>query len=290
MKENKDFDSINIDVEEIIIGKDVTDVPPVLSFLNKFKRIVVEEGNKYFKSINGVLYSVDGVYLLKYPQCKEGKKFIIPKEVKYISDYAFSDCKFLTDIEIHKNMLSFGIDVFKFTPLSNVIIEDINAFARCAFGTSIFNKKTQLYVDSPPAGVIHLNSRIELHTSYVSPNAFENLQLKVVILNNVNSIGDDAFKNCNIEDCNVYADSTDLKKHCFFGNPKMKLIINSSKVRLISPFDSLERLYLMEKSLTVGEINFSCDIFCRMNKFLNKPEEFILPEVNREVLIDIYGR
>ena len=56
-----------------------------------FKEFVVEDGNKAFKDIDGVLYSKDGKRLVSYPACKEGTSYEIPEGVEYIDELAF-DC------------------------------------------------------------------------------------------------------------------------------------------------------------------------------------------------------
>lgn len=55
-----------------------------------FKEFVVEDGNKAFKDIDGVLYSKDGKRLVSYPACKEGASYEIPEGVEYIDELAFS--------------------------------------------------------------------------------------------------------------------------------------------------------------------------------------------------------
>ena len=58
----------------------------------KLKAIIVDNNNKHFRSIDGILYSKDKLHLLKYPPMKEGKAFTIPSHVKGINIGAFTDC------------------------------------------------------------------------------------------------------------------------------------------------------------------------------------------------------
>lgn len=58
-----------------------------------FKEFVVEDGNKAFKSEDGILYSKDGKRLLCYPANKEGASFEVPEGVIYIDELAFNSSR-----------------------------------------------------------------------------------------------------------------------------------------------------------------------------------------------------
>ena len=69
-------------------------------------QIDVKKNNKYYKSVDGVLYSADMTTLIYCPRAKVGK-FRIPKKVKYIADFAFYNCNQI-EVILHKNILSIG--------------------------------------------------------------------------------------------------------------------------------------------------------------------------------------
>ena len=62
------------------------------------KSIKVSEKNRYYKSIDGVLYTKDGKVLLAYPAGKKQKEFRIPKGVKYIASGAFMEADYLEKV------------------------------------------------------------------------------------------------------------------------------------------------------------------------------------------------
>ena len=62
------------------------------------KSIEVSEKNRYYKSIDGVLYTKDGEVLLAYPSGKKQKGFRIPKGVKYIASGAFMKANYLEKV------------------------------------------------------------------------------------------------------------------------------------------------------------------------------------------------
>ena len=60
------------------------------------KTIIVDKQNKELKSENGILFTKDGAYLLKYPAKKAGKEYSIPNNVKSICYGAFGHCELET--------------------------------------------------------------------------------------------------------------------------------------------------------------------------------------------------
>lgn len=110
-------------IKEIVLGVNVEDYDDYSStpMLEKF---TVKDGNKFYKSVGGVLYSADGKILYRYPCAKSGDyriengteiiyafsfaesggltSVIIPATVKDISGYAFYYCTRLRDIEFEE--------------------------------------------------------------------------------------------------------------------------------------------------------------------------------------------
>ena len=60
------------------------------------KTIIVDKRNKELKSENGILFTKDGAYLLKYPAKKEGKEYSIPDNMDFICYGAFAHCELET--------------------------------------------------------------------------------------------------------------------------------------------------------------------------------------------------
>ena len=60
------------------------------------KSIIVDKRNKELKSENGILFSKDGAYLLKYPAKKDGKEYSIPDNMEFICYGAFAHCELET--------------------------------------------------------------------------------------------------------------------------------------------------------------------------------------------------
>ena len=61
------------------------------------------EGNTYFKSVDGVLYTIDGATLIKYPAKSQNTIFYLPAEVTSIGEYAFQGSLYLEEVVISHN-------------------------------------------------------------------------------------------------------------------------------------------------------------------------------------------
>ena len=74
--------------------------------------IIVNEGNKYYKSIDGNLYTKDEKTLIQYAIGKQDKSFIVPDSVTSIGKYVFYNCTGLTSVEIPDSVTSIGESAF----------------------------------------------------------------------------------------------------------------------------------------------------------------------------------
>lgn len=83
-------------IETVYIGKDVTELTgETFTHLRALKKFEVDENNKSFCAVDGVLYTKDMTTLLCCPVAYEGgKEFVVPETVTTIGRSAFSDCKF----------------------------------------------------------------------------------------------------------------------------------------------------------------------------------------------------
>lgn len=104
------------------IGAEKLELPASLTELESFSiygenmtEVVVGEGNTYFKTVDGVLYSADGKKLILYPGGKQGETFTSPAGTETIGAGSFNNNYFL-----RKVIFSEG-----------VVLLEPNAFNRC---------------------------------------------------------------------------------------------------------------------------------------------------------------
>lgn len=78
----------------------------------ELNNIIVDEDNKYFKAVDGVLFDYEKSILKKYPAKKNGTSYIIPYGVKRIGQYAFTCCENLENIIIPDTVTSIYFHAF----------------------------------------------------------------------------------------------------------------------------------------------------------------------------------
>ncbi len=73
----------------------------------------VSPESKRFKAVDGVVYSIDMKKLIKYPQKKKDKEFIVPSGVKEIASEAFQCCFYLERIVLPEGIENIGSSAFE---------------------------------------------------------------------------------------------------------------------------------------------------------------------------------
>ena len=71
-------------------------------------KIIVDNNNQFYCSIDGVLFDKNVIQLIGYPRNKNNIIYDIPDSVTSIGDYAFSYCTRLTSITIPDSVISIG--------------------------------------------------------------------------------------------------------------------------------------------------------------------------------------
>lgn len=108
------YDSATTD-GKLYIEPDIRIIAEMDDFLNidtcedyYVTEIITNQENKYFKSVDGVLYSKDMKTLVRYPFANKRESFKIPDGVEKIAPYAFSNCLFLKKIYIPTTINEIG--------------------------------------------------------------------------------------------------------------------------------------------------------------------------------------
>lgn len=178
----------------------------VFFLCDKLKSINVSSSNKYFSSIDGVLYSKDKKTLIAYPEGK-GSSYSIPNGVTSIGDDAFSYQDGLSSVTIPNSITSIGSGAFynckgltSVTIPSSVTSIGSSAFNGCKGLTSLTISNGVKSIGggafSYCSGLTSVNTPSSV--TNIGGNAFAgcNGLSSLTISNGVTSIGDRAFSGC----------------------------------------------------------------------------------------------
>ncbi|MDE7280355.1 MAG: leucine-rich repeat protein, partial [Ruminiclostridium sp.] len=119
------------------------------------KSIIVDENNKDYSSVDGVLFTKNKGALLQYPLGKTDTSYSIPDSVKYIGDEAFCGCTYLNSVEIPNNVENIFINAFSnCTSLVSVIIysDKITSFGESYISSWIYEREV---FDNCPALTVY---------------------------------------------------------------------------------------------------------------------------------------
>ena len=212
--------------------------------------INVATGNKYYSSVNGILFNYDKTSLHSYPAGKKGSSYSIPKSVTNIVKGAFSSSANLTSVTIPDGVTSIGGWAFdNCTSLINVTIPGSTTemgdhiFDGCSSLTSValpdgiecidegtFNNCVNLKNVTIPNSVIIINNTafanctslksitIPAGTKSIGESSFSGCSglTSITIPDSVTTVGRYAFDDCtNLASVNILGDLIDINSYTF---------------------------------------------------------------------------
>ena len=255
-------------LEKIYIGSGVEDISGSPFYFEieglpciQLKNIEVSKDNKYFTSVDGVLFSKDMTRLIQYPYGKTQKEYTVPDSVTYIHPGAFRYCNGITKLTIGK-----GITVIDFIMLfGNDNIETVvlpNTLTKLDCGA--FKYSGIKYIDIPDS-VTYLGSEAMTGCSRLETI---NIGKGVSYIDNC-AIGSDVLKAVNVDRENKYFTSEngvlyskDKTELCIYPvNAEGKVYRIPDSVKVIRPgaigdSNYLEKIYVGEKTEKIGNGNF----------------------------------
>ena len=211
------------------------------------KSIIVDENNKIYADIDGVLFTKDKSTLIYCPEGKEGS-FVIPDNVTNIWDGAFHDCSLIREISIPNSVTSIGTLTFgECTSLSSVKIPNTItsigaiAFRNCTSLTSIIIPDS---VTSIGGGAFYGCTAL---ASITIPNSVATIKheafygctalASIIIPDSVTSLGNYAFYGCTALASITIPDSvTSLGNYAFYGCTALASVTISNNITLIDDY------------------------------------------------------
>lgn len=164
-------------------------------FCENLTAINVDPANRYYASIDGVLFDKEMTKLIQYPISKAGS-CVIPGTVTTICDFAFYTCKSLTSVTIPKSVTSIGyVALSGCDSMKAIYVDSGNSKFASADGV-LFNKDMTVLLQYP--GGKTAAYKIPGTTKYVGELAFASSVglTEITIPQSITYIGYGAFIEC----------------------------------------------------------------------------------------------
>ena len=165
-------------------------------YMTSVENFIVAEGNSYFKSVDGVIYSKDGKTLVCYPCEKKADNYVVPDGVTKIDQFACSSAAIKT-ITLPSSLKTIEYNAFSESDLESVEI---------------------------PNGVTEIKDAAFAYCS--------SLYLSIVIPGSVKSIGENAFTGCFAEEIILGEGIESIGKNAFCSNDFSEIVIPATVTKL----------------------------------------------------------
>ena len=258
----------NISVEEFNIPENVESIAATFISSSNLSRINVDSNNKYFTSVDGILFDKDSTRLIKYPENRDGNSYEVPNTVKTIDANAFISCKNLQTIVIADSVEKIGDSAFDGSKLKTINLgggitnisnkpfygawnlTNINVITENDKYESengiLFNKGKTILIKYPPAIINGEVYEIPNTVVEIGPQSFYRSQIKnVIIPSSVKKIGSESFFQCyNLEEVNLPEGLERIEWRALYGCLKIKTIVVPSSVTFIDggAFNNMGRI------------------------------------------------
>ncbi len=192
----------------------VSSIPITDDLFDNISEFIVDEKNKFYKSIDGVLYDKDVTILYRFPAAKTGCDYIAPKTLKCVESYAFKNVVGLGTVEF-RSEVKFSYLCFYKASFNKLVAENIPRALIDYFGG---NNKAYCSNDLKTLVLTNQTSDIPDYFAY-------NCSLESVSINGtIKSVGVYAFKMNEITELVLPDSVKELKKGSFNQCVKLSVV------------------------------------------------------------------
>lgn len=250
----------NTKIETLHLGEFVEYADGAFMNCPNLKEVTVDKNNEVFYTDKNALYSVFEWYddyeeieyredsLVYYFGKNTAESFTVSKNVNYISDYAFYNCKTLKHINM-PDVFFIGAKAFANSSLESFDLK--TEYSDCFVGQAAFNNCKNL-------------KKADLtHADTIDYAAFENCtSLKDVTFNEYVSLIDGlAFSNTALESVEIYGNESYIGEDVFKGCKNLKTVVFGDGVwwidsNVIRDCEKIETVYLSKTIEEFGENAF----------------------------------
>ena len=192
-------------VKKIKIPKTVSKIEEVSIYCSTCESIEVDSDNKYFMSIDGVVYTKDGRELVQFPNGKSGY-YDMPHTVEKTRKSSISGCSKLTGLNLSNRLTYIGDFMFCGTAFqtlnipSSVISIGSNAFEMCGSLSSITIPGSVSTIENSAFSCCYGLRSVSIGegVTRIGDYAFFNCNMltSVTLPSTLNEIGTRAFQQC----------------------------------------------------------------------------------------------
>ncbi|WP_400232431.1 leucine-rich repeat domain-containing protein [Methanomethylophilus alvi] len=236
----------------ITIPSSVTSIgDQVFTLCSTLTGITVSESNPSYSSDNGVLFDKGKEELIHYPVGNGRTSYAIPNTVTLIGEFAFRECKYLTDITIPDSVKTIGTKAFQgCIGLKGITIPD----SVTSVGDGAFQSCYHLVNVTIPNSLKSISKYMFSNCSYL---------VSVTIPDSVETIGESAFFRCSeLRQVTIGNSVETIEKYAFEGCTNLTNITIPDSVETIgesafSECKSLTNTTIPDSVETIGEYAFN---------------------------------
>lgn len=219
---------------ELHIPQNVCSLGEEGSFRNCFSlpAITVDEDNKWFSSLDGVLYNKDKTNLILYPAGKQDEKYTVPNNVKIISGHAFYNCDYLKELVFSDSIETIGeAAVFYCDNITSIHIpKNVKLIEQVPFG--VCDSLEEITVSEENKYYSVENGILFNYDKTTVVFCIPNMTGSITLPSSVLEIADSAFRYSNVSEIIISEGTKTIGEMAFYNSSLRTIHIPSSLLKI----------------------------------------------------------